>query len=287
MALELNTSYISGNEGTTTLFNDITGVTASNSYSKGGNIGYADVDAVRFKIASLESIYNVATLNVGDTFSQYTEYICTAGSGTIDGKVISGGQYFIPQSSGLSVPSGMTFETTGYYNPPILATWLPTASQVPLTLSLAQVNQTSNSTLQDSLYTIQYEVYVDSFTGTQAAVSGQRYMVLTSTATYSGNIYRFGEIFIATDTSSIVASGNVVKLNAAITQYFTITWNMLQSLFTLVVIPNSSLQAEIYEIRVQLEMLANSCATGNVSYTYSRGLIARLQGQTTYLLNNY
>lgn len=287
MALELNTSYVAGEKGTTTLFNDITGVTAPNSYSKSGNIGYSDVDAVRFKIASLESINSVATLNAGDSFTQYVEYICTAGSGTIDNKGIAGGQYFIPQISGLSVPSGMTFQTTGYYNPPILAEWLPTNNQIPLTLSLAQINQASATYVEDSLYTIQYEVYVDSFTGTQAAVIGQRYMVLTSTATYDGNTYRFGEIFIGNDTSSIVAAGNVVKLNAATTQYFTLTWNMLQVLFDLVVIPDADLQKKIYGIRVQLEYLYNSCATGNVSYTYSLELIQRIQGLVVYLANNY
>lgn len=285
--LELNTSLVAGGTGTTAIFKDITGTTAPNSYGKSGNITYSDVDAVRLKTSTLSSIETTTVLEAGDSFTQYVEYICTDGNGTIDGKGISVGEYFVPQISGLSVPSNMEFEATGYYVYPILATWLPTANETALTLSLSQLNQSGSTTLEDSVYTIEYEVYKDRFTGTQAAVDGQSYMVLSSTATYDGNTYRAGEVFIATDTTNIVAAGNVVLLAGAVTQYFTITWNILQSLFDLVPFKDVSLQESIFEIRLQLEGLENSCATNNVSYEYSSQLIERIQKQVTALTFKY
>lgn len=287
MSLLLVTNAVASNLGDYLNFQDITGTTYQTAYSKNGNIGYADVDGVRLKIATLSSIDSQQTLSAGDSIIEYVEYICTGGTGTIDNKAVSSGNRYVFNTTGLIVPSGITFETTGNYVPPILATWLPTAAQVALSLSLSEVNQASNTTLEDSLYTIEYEVYVDSFTGTQAAVDTQQYMVLSSTATYNGNTYRAGDIFIAVGTTNIVAAGNVVKLSAATTSYFVITYNMLQEIFQLLPVVPDTIQEEIYGIRVQLESLSFSSQTNNVSYTYSQGLLAKLQNQVTQLLANY
>jgi hypothetical protein len=133
---------------------------------------------------------------------------------------------------------------------------------------------------------LEYEIYGDSFTGTQAAVNTQRYMVLSSTATYDGNTFRAGEVFTADDTSNIVASGNVVKLLGAKTTYATITYNLLKTIFE--ILPNASeeTQKAIYAIMVQIRGLEFSCVTGNVSYTYARGLLNRLSDEVIYLTNN-
>ena len=288
MALELKDSFVAGSLGTTTIFKDITGVTAPNSYGKSGNITYSDVDAVRIKVATLSSIANVTELSAGSSFTRYVEYICTAGSGTIDGKAISSGDYFVPNTTGLTVPSGMTFETSGYYVYPYLATWLPTAAEVGLTSTLAQLNQANNTTLEDSVYTLVYEVYKDVFSTTTAAVSGVQYMVLTGTCTYGGNTYRAGEVFISTNTNNItISSGSVVKMDATTLTYFTITYNMLKQLYALLPIVDEQIQQEIYGITVQLDALSFSCQTGNVSYTYAQGLLNTLQDKVTYLVNNY
>ena len=286
MTLILNNSFIAGNLGDTAIFNDITGTTAPYAYGKSGNPTIADVDGIRLKIAYLASQYNIQTLVAGNTFTQFTEYICTLGTGTIDNKGITVGSRFVPQLANLTVPNGMKFETTGYYVPQILATWLPTATQVALTLSLTQIGQAGSTLIADSTYTLEYEIYGDSFTGTQAAVNTKRYMVLSSTATYDGNTFRAGEVFTADDTSNIVASGNVVKLLDAKTTYATITYNLLKTIFE--ILPNASeeTQKAIYAIMVQIRGLEFSCATGNVSYTYARGLLNRLSDEVIYLTNN-
>jgi hypothetical protein len=287
MSLLLVTNAVASNLGDYLNFQDITGTTSQTAYSKNGNIGYADVDGVRLKIATLSSIEDTATITTGDSITRYVEYLCTAGSGTIDNKGVSSGNRYVFNTTGLTVPSTVTLETTGNYVYPVLATWLPTAAQVALSLSLSEVNQASSTTLEDSLYTIEYEVYVDSFTGTQAAVDTQQYMVLSSTATYNGNTYRAGDIFIAVGTTNIVAAGNVVKLSASTTSYHVITYNLLQEIFLALPIVPPAIQEEIYGIRVQLEMLQNSANTNNVSYTYAQGLLAKLQNQMTQILANY
>ena len=287
MSLLLVTNAVASNLGDYLNFQDITGTTSQTAYSKNGNIGYADVDAVRLKIATLSSIDNVGTLVAGDSITRYVEYLCTAGSGTIDNKAVSAGNRYVFNTTGLTVPSTVVLETTGNYVPPILNTWLPTAAQVALSLSLSEVNQASNTTLEDSLYTMEYEVYVDSFTGTQAAVDTQQYMVLSSTATYNGNTYRAGDVFIAVGTTNIVAAGNVVKLSAADTSYFVITYNLLQEIYLALPVVPTEIQDQIYAIMVQLEMLQNSGNTKNVSYSYTSGLLAKIQNQMTNILANY
>jgi len=286
MSLLLVTNAVASNLGDYLLFQDTTGTTSQTAYSKNGNIGYADVDGVRLKIATLSSIANVQTLVEGDSITRYVEYVCTEGSGTIDNKGIAVGNRYVFNTTGLTVPSTVVLETTGNYVPLILNTWLPTSSQVALSLSLSEVNQASSTTLEDSAYTIEYEVYVDSFTGTLAAVDNQQYMVLSLTATYDGATYRAGDIFIATDTSNIVAAGFVVLLNSAVTSYFVITYNMLAEIFELLPVASESTQNELYKIKTQLDALAFSGYTNNMSYTYAGGLLDRLQSEVTYLLAN-
>ena len=285
--MELTTSFISGALGTTAIFKDTTGTTAPDSYSKDGNIGYASVNAIRLKTATLSSIDSTATLNATAIFTRYLEYICTAGSGTIDGKAIQPGGYIVPSLAGLIVPTGMTFETTGNYVFPFLSTFLPNATEVALTISLAELNQSNNSVIEDSLYTLNYEIYNNQFTTNQAAVIGQQYMVIAGTCTYVGNTYRAGEIFIASDTNAITVSSSIVgKLYATDTSYHVVTYNMSKAIYELLPIADHVLANEIFGISVNLAALAFSSATGNVSYTYTQGLLNTLQDKVAYLTNN-
>lgn len=289
MALILNTQAQSGREGTTILFQDVTGNTAQNSYGKNGNILESDVDAVLIGISTLDSLANTQTLNAGQSIVPYVQYICTEGNSTIDNKGVSAGDIIVFNTTGLVVPSGMTLVTTGNYYPIITDDWLPTATQVALTLSLSQLNQSDNTTLEDSVYTINYSVYNDKFRTTTAAISGQSYIVVLGTAAYDGNTYRKGDTFIASDTANItIISGEVAYLYATTTQYFTITFNMLRRIFELLTISglSDSTKDQIYAIRVQLEALSFSCFTNNVSYTYAENLLQKINNQITYLLNN-
>ena len=287
MSLILTDNFIAGALGTTALFKDTTGTTAANGYGKSGNITYSDVDAIRLKVATLSSIENVETLSAGDAFTLYTEYLCTAGTGTIDGKALSPGEYFVPNTTYLSVGFGMEFETTGNYIYPYLATWLPTATEVPLTISLANLGQSGNTTMEDSLYTLNYEVYIDKFSSSQVSVSGYQYIVMSGSCAYDGSTYKAGEIFTAIDTTSIaIVTGEVAILSATITTYFVVTYNMIKDIFEILPIADYEVSQEIYQIRVQLEALSFSAATGNVSFTYTQGLLNTLQGKVTYLQNN-
>ena len=287
MTLRLITNFAAGNDGDTALFQDTTGATASTAYGRNGNVSYADVDSIRLKIATLTSINNVTTLNATDAFVIYTEYLCTEGSGTIDGKAVSVGNYFVPNTTSLVVPSGMIFETTGNYVYPWIAQWLPTAAQVPLTISLSEMNQSGNTTMEDDMYILNYEVYVDSFSSTQAAVVNQQYLVISGTCVYSGSTYRAGDIFIASSTSNIViVSASVALLNATCQNYFIITFNMTQTLFEILPVATLQTHAEINSMLNEIEGLTFACKTGDVSYTLVEGLLAKLESQTIVLLNN-
>lgn len=287
MTLRLITNFAAGNDGDTALFQDTTGATASTAYSRNGNINYNNVDAIRLKIANLTSINNVTTLVATDAMTPYVELICTLGSGTIDGKAVSVGDYFVPNTTSLVVPSGMEFETTGNYVYPWIAQWLPTAAQVPLTISLSEMNQSGNTTMEDSLYVLNYEVYVDSFSSTQAAVNGQQYLVISGTCSYAGSTYRAGDVFIAVSTSNIViVSASVALLNATCQNYFVIVYNMTKEIFEILPVATEETHAKINSILNQLNYLSFSDNTGNVSYTYTEGLLAKLQSEVTYLLNN-
>ena len=281
----LNTLVV-GSYGDTAIFNDITGQTSPYGYGVNGNITIADIDAIRLKIANLLTMEVRETLIAGQAFTQYKEYLCTQGSGTINSKGIAAGEYFVPQITGLTVPNGMEFIETGYYVPLITNSWLPTANQVALTLSLVQIGQPDNSLIEDSLYTLQYEVYVSQFTGTQAAVNGQSYMVISSTATYDGNTYRAGEVFIGTDTTNIIAAGLVGLLSTATTSYQIIDYSLLRQVFTMLPTASEMTRKALYAIRVELQGLEYSCTTGNVSYTYAQGLLNRVRDEVTYLQNN-
>ncbi len=217
----------------------------------------------------------------------YVELLCTEGSGTIDGKAVSVGNYFVPNTTSLVVPSGMIFETTGNYVYPWIAQWLPTAAQVPLTISLSEMNQSGNTTMEDDMYILNYEVYVNSFSSTQAAVNGQQYLVQSGTCTYSGSTYRAGDIFIASSTSNIViVSASVALLNATCQNYFIITFNMTQTLFEILPVATLQTHAEINSMLNEIEGLTFACKTGDVSYTLVEGLLAKLESQTIVLLNN-
>lgn len=289
--LELIQSAYANANGTGMMFNDITGTTSQTAYSKNGNITYADVDAVRIKIALFENMIGASPIYYGSTFKQFVEYIKTGGAtSTINGKALSSGDYFVPQVANIAVPVGDTWLPTGYYVPQILVGWVPTAAQVPLSLSLTQINQPNNTLISDGVYTIVYEVYKDYFTGTQAAVSGVQYMVLSGTTTYAGSSYYPGQVFIGVATTNIVSSGNTVVMDATSTGFHVLTYNLMSAILLLLqkegVANNVVVQDQIYDIRVQLEALFYSASINNLSYTYATDLIQNLTDAVTLLIAN-
>lgn len=287
----LTQALTTNSDGTLALFRDTTGTTAPDSYSKSGNIGYADVDAVRIGIARYNNGAVPTELTAGSTFTQFTEYIKTGGpASTINGKLMTAGTYFVPQSAGIAVPSGDTWETTGFYYPQILNTWLPTAAQIPLSLTTTQIGQNGSTKVATDVYTCVYEIYKDQFTGTQAAVSGQQYMVISSTATYDGQTFYAGEVFIATDTTNIVAAGYVGLMDATSTGYHVLAYYILSNWCEILNRQNTGNGIEVgkplTDIRLQLEALQYACATNNVSFVYTAQMLNLLEGSINYLLAN-
>lgn len=285
--MELQSNLIVGNTGDTVLYSDLTGTTAPYSYGKNGVIAYSAVTFFRLRIATLSSINNTTGYVAGDTLPINVELMCTSnGSFTIDSKTISAGEYFVPRTTGIVVPANCTLVTTGNF------VYIPTAFnaaqnlfyQVPTTLSLAEINQSTNTFVEDDLYIINYDIYYDRATTTTAAVDGQSYIVTSGTATYDGSTYRQGEVFTANSTANITTTGDFSKLYASSTTYFVLVWNMLQTLFSIIEsTDDESISAQAYGIRVELEDLQNSCKTGDVSFVYAGKLLEKLSGKITYL----
>jgi len=149
--IELRTSNIIY-DAENTLFRDTTGNTATYAYGQNGNITQGDIEAVRLVIGNYSRLNSLTDLNAGDTFVQFTQYMKTVGSSsTINGKSFVVGDIFVPQVANLVVPSGDTWQTTGYYVPQILATWLPTTTEIPLNLNVTELGGAVNTKFTTTL----------------------------------------------------------------------------------------------------------------------------------------
>lgn len=289
MALELKISAEVNADGTILNLTDITGNQISTAYNQGGNINYSSVTNVRIKTATYASLQNPATLSSG-SFTQYVEYICSAGPCTINGKTFNAGDVFVPQSANISV-SG-TWVETGYYVYPFLATWLPTASEVPLDITISELNETGD-TVADTVRVVDYEIYYNNQTPTIAAVNGATYLVSgTGAVAYGGNVYYVGEVFTASDTTNITVSAGSPRVNtlyATTTLYFTTTYNIETSMYSITLstfgkpnytstaIPNS-----IIYYSTLISALNNACYTNNVDITQAYDVILYI---STSILN--
>jgi hypothetical protein len=289
--LELITSQIVASDGLSVNFKDITGATSSTAYGIGGNDTYTDIVAVRIKVGTATTIQSTSTLNAGDAFIQFTEYIKTSGaSSTVDGKTCVVGTVIVPQLTTLTVPSGDVWETSGYCVPQIISTWTPTATEVALNLDINELGQ-SGTYVEDNVYVFNYDVFDTSSTGTNAAVSGSSYLVMTGTLTYNGNTYRAGEYFTAVNTGNIVAgSSTYAILYATTTSYALLIYTLTTSIFANInekgTTGNEAYFLDIYKIKSQVDALSFACATLNVDFAVCTELIAMLQNQVIYLDSN-
>lgn len=284
MALELKTQILPTALGDSLAFKDITGSTSSTGYSQGGNIAYASVTGIRLKLATYLSMRSPATLASG-SFTQYKEYQLTGASCTINGKSFSTGNYFVPQSADIGVVS--TWVETGFYVFP--HSWLPTASEVALDISIAELGETG-TTVEDAIRELQYEVYYQEQTPTIAATNGATYLVAgTGSVLYQGNTYYVGEVFTAFNTSNITtASGSptLKTLYATTNQYFASLYNVEQSLYEVIVSAFSRIsisQEEILEIRLMLEAIKNMASTNNISLIKAQDLLVYAKDKVYFL----
>lgn len=289
--LVLKDSVLVDSDGQSVSFRDITGTTSSTAYGVGGNIGYLDVDAVVIDIATAGTLTAGTELTDGDAFLQFHTYVKTVGSSSvIDGKTFTVGEYFCPQLDSFTVPVGDTWEFTGYYRPQILTSWLPNSGETALSLDVSELGQ-DGSYVETTAYVFDYSIYANNFSISTAAVSGNTYLVIGGTATYNGDTYRAGEVFVAVDTNNIVPSGGAVGIMyATSTTYFVLAYELLQQILVGIEAQITAFsprtQNNIFAIRAQLEALQNSAATNNISFDYCTELLAKLQSEMLYILNN-
>lgn len=274
------------------LFKDTTGTTSATAYGVGGNDTYSDIKGVRIKIGTATTLNAFTTLLVGDSFTIYTEYQKTVGaSSTINGKTMVIGSVFVSVVSGITIPSGDEWVSTGYYVPNILATWLPTAAQVALSLSINQMGQ-SGSILEDNEYQFEYEVYDTVFTTSTAAVADQIYMCLSGTCTYNGDTFYAGQVFAAVGTSNIVPAlaSSVVKFYASATSYAALIFSLETAVLLNIQLKgfntSSQYNNDIFGVQASIESIYNSSSTENVDLTGCKELIDSLTNQVIGLANN-
>lgn len=286
--LELKIEIKPTSTGENLAFKDITGTSSTYAYTQDGNIAYSSVTATRLKFATYNTLSAIETLTSG-TFTQYKEYI-NAGdaSQTVDGKVISVGETFVPQTTSISVPASSTWETTGYYVYPF--NYLPTSSQVALNITPAGVDETG-TTIEDNIRLVEYEVYYPESTPSLTSVSGTTYIVSgTGTVSYGGSVYRVNEVFTAYNASSIAVVSGSPKVNAlyaATSQYVATTWNvenrLYQVIFDMLERISVSEQNKIVFVKSQLEAIQAICNTNNVSVSQAYDLLLYIIDQVTFL----
>jgi hypothetical protein len=300
MAIELKQNIEINNPDLNVLeFYDVTG--AYSTVNTGGfgspNITYANVTRARIKVALYPAQDNPQTLSSGESFVQNVEYIKTLGdSSTIDNKVFTIGDYFVPHTSGLTVPTDDEWETTGYIVIDILpATWLPNSSNNPLYVSLSNLQQVAD-TIQDGIYTVEYEAYQSVSALPQSAVNENTYIVIgTGTVSYNSNTYRSGEVFTAVNANTItVASGSasVGKLNASNTRDYILVPNIESVLSEMVVLATQSslnvdedTQKEAMWMRMIVDATKYQYWSGAINFTYAQTIIEQI-GQTATRLRN-
>lgn len=288
MSLELKIELKPTSTGEYLAFKDITGTTGTYAYTQDGNIDYTDVTATRFKFGTYNTLSNVETITSG-AFTQYKEYMNTgSASANVDDKVISVGERFVPQITGISVPANSTWKTTGYYVYPF--NYLPTSSQVALDIASSQLGETGD-TIVDNIRLAEYEVYYPQETPYLPAVAGTTYLVSgVGLVGYGGSTYRVGEIFTAYDSSDITAvsdSPNVNALYASTSQYFATTWSvenrLYQVIFDMLEKISVSEQNKIVFVKSQLEAIQAICLTNNVSISQAYDLLLYITDQVTFL----
>ncbi len=250
-------------DGQTLFFKDTT-----TNYGVGSNINYSDIKAVRFLASTYDGLQNPSSLKAGDTLNQYQQYIKTSvATSTYDGKSITLGDYFIPFVSGLTVLVGDTFDTTGVttFFPP---NYLPTNAQNILNIFTSWYG-ISDSVFDNTVYGLQYEIYIDTNPDPISAVTANKQYIVTGTVgvvTYNGNTYRIGEVFIASDSGAITFGGdtNVKVLIASVNKYFTFIWPLKTRLFQLIV--NKDCACDMYFNKTYDQIMLDIYGLDNANY---------------------
>ncbi len=283
------------------LFNDVTGNTATYAYDKNGNIDQTDVSGIRLLLGNYSTLSEPTTLNQGELFLQYHQYVKTSGAtSVIQGKSFDVGALFVPQFAvNNTVPNGDVWQTTGYYVPLIGDAWIPTSAQVALNLNVTELGGQANSTIDANMWAYEYEIYNDPQTATFTPTIDTQYMVVGGDlATYNGGTYYKGEVIVTSNTNDIVPlnfpnTTTVAKLYGTAYSYapllYTIKTQINDVIERLIGKNNQDLvnipETEVQKIRNTVESLEYAAFTGNVSMQYCYETIQFIQSRLTLLLN--
>ena len=282
-------------------FTDTTGGYAVNNEDGYGtpNLSYAQVGGINLLIGNYANI-TPSALGAGAKLVPYTQYIKTSGTAkTYDNKSIAVGNYIVPHTTGLIVAAGDTFETTGYYNPLITPSrWLPTAIGTPLYLNTQELGYTTLGVISDSILTLQYEVYgIVNTTSGFMTVLGTKYLVTgTGSVSYRGSIYKQGEVFTASNASSVTASSGVFGVapyNSGAVSNFQTIYNLETSLAEIqtsnILAPKAQGREYNYQIAkifTNIYTMQNAANIGLISLSQAYDNIVQLQAEVENLSNN-
>lgn len=302
MSFNLRYKQTLSSAGNEVVSQDITGSAAPDAYGQNGNLAEANVTATYTKIARLSDINNITTLEETDSFISRREYIKTAGgSSTIDNKSFVVGDKFIPRNGTFTVPSGDTWQSTGYVYIP--SDYLP-SDTAPQYISIENLDQIG-SYIADDLYATDYSVFYNGGatfpriqtinSGTAAAAyNGMTYFVTGVSVSYLGSTYYAGETFTASGTTDITpAAGAVIWGRYASTVYYKpLLYRIVNNFYSLTnsamaqnVYGHQDLNERILSARVVMEGLEYAAYTNNVSFTQAEDNIAYLNTQTNILMN--
>jgi hypothetical protein len=169
-------------------------------------VGISDVEQVRFKFATYDSVANSSTATVAIA---WFEYEVIEGSVIVNGRTYNVGATFI-LANDFNIPSTAKIQTTGYYSP--YSQYLPTdTSDAEFTPS--QVGDATDIIFADAVRYVVYEIYdnetsagsVTVATPTQFIVKGtdSDFIEIGAETYYVGEVFTKSSNFTFTGTSTI------------------------------------------------------------------------------------
>jgi len=283
-------------ENTLVEFIDVTPPYSTNTQNGYGtpNLARNQVTIVRLEIGNYNNILAQQVKQSGETLSQYHKYIKTKGAAQIyDGKTIASGDVFIPPISGLTIISGDEFTDTGYYVPYISpSVFLPTNNTTQLFLDTEELGVPTYDTVPDGIWDVSYEIYGQPTSTPFTTVEGVQYIVYGSgTATFNGNTYRVGEVFVGDGTNTVTATASVAEVQSVSEKVFVTTFDLRSQLYGLQIkalgVNNCGCdtQVEFLKIYSLLDMIDYEVFTNAVSFEACDNLLTEAATRLTTLNN--
>lgn len=262
------------------------------------DIDYSLVKAVRLYLGNYTDDQNVTTLSGSGVMDQWREYeSLTVPPFVYDNKAVNLTSKFIPFISGINVQTGSVMQTTGRYSKYISpSTYLPTANHNVLTRvpSDMGINETK---FPDRVYYCEYSTFGDTSPLTLTTVTnGMQYIVYggsTGTATIGTNIYRSGEVFIASGNDAVTfANGAVLKILTNIRfQYFLLIYNITTRLSQLILklsqVTNDEIMYQAMIMRNQIESIEDSEIQNETSASLANQIIIDIQNKLAIINQSY